>query len=185
MRNAIKKETSWKPTPPDVSHLHREVGYHAARTMSAMCMDESGTGVLGMHVSAIFTTWYAHSVSQLQRHLACWANDAPPSLSQIAVYTSSSEHARMEISSQRRINRTPVAQSVSPNSSEQAHVKQWLNKQSMTKKLITILGITGTQVCSEPFHHLCISIQTRTDGYSRVAQSPVDSFPTMSGGYVG
>jgi hypothetical protein len=126
--------------------------------MSAMRMDESGTGVLGMHVSAIFTTWYAHSVSQLQRHLACWANDGPPSLSQIGIYTSSNEHTRTGISGQRRINRTPVAQFVSPNLSEQAYLKQWSNKQSMTKKLITILGVTGTQACGEPFCHLCISI---------------------------
>jgi hypothetical protein len=158
LRETEKKEATWKPSPPDVSHLHREIGCHAARTMSAMRMDESGTGVLGMHVSAIFTTWYAHSVSQLQRHLACWANDGPPSLSQIGIYTSSNEHTRTGISGQRRINRTPVAQSVSPNLSEQAYLKQWSNKQSMTKKLITILGVTGTQACGEPFCHLCISI---------------------------
>jgi hypothetical protein len=65
-----------------------------------MCMDESGTGVLGMHVSTIFTTWYAHSVSQLQRHLACWANDGSPGLSHIVIYTSPSEHTRMEIPGQ-------------------------------------------------------------------------------------
>jgi hypothetical protein len=185
MRNARKEEILWKPSPRDVNHLHRDFDFHAARKMLAMCMDKSGAGLLGMHVSAIFTTWYAHSVSQLQRHLARCANDGLPSLLQIAIYTSSSEHTRIEISGQRRINRTPVTHFVSPSLSKQAYLKQWSNKKSMTKKLITILGITGTQVCQELFCHLCISIWTKTYKCSRVAQSPVDFFPTMSGGYVG
>jgi hypothetical protein len=71
-----------------------------------MYVDKSGTDALGIHVSAFLATWYAHSVSQLQRHLAYWANDGPPRLSRIVIYNFSSEHTRIGISGQMRINRS-------------------------------------------------------------------------------